>query len=126
MTWTPHSTEQSRSVQPQVTKVTNHKENLRCLYGFQPNTAGEDIVLMTEYQQNNTPPPAREVTLRQQWAVFAVALVAATAGITAVVYLTVTPSSVQPIMLELAGDVLRLVMAACAAGALIGALAVRR
>lgn len=56
---------------------------------------------------------------------FAAAVVAALIGITAVVYLMVTPSIVQPIMLELVGDLLRLMLAACAASVLIGALVVR-
>lgn len=87
----------------------------------------EDIVLMTYYRQNNTPPPQREVTsVRQRRAECAGAAMAATAGVTAVVYLSVTPSSVQPIMLELAGEMLRLMLAACATGALVGALVVRR
>lgn len=67
---------------------------------------------MHEHPQDNTRRTSSGVTsARQQLVEFVAVATAAAAGVSVVIYLMVTPSSVQPIMLELAGEMLRLMLA---------------
>lgn len=81
---------------------------------------------MTVYRPNNTSPPSGKVKARQQRAGFAFAAIAALAGASSVAVFLLQPSSAQPIMLEVAGDMLRLCLAVGAVGMALCAMAVHR